>query len=191
MPGKVLSDGKDQLSDQAQNLCIDPTLSLFFSSLSFTILYCSSPSPLYWSHPLPHTHKHTHKCHKHAASLTYTHSLSSASVWLNTFSFLGTQQQSLTVSLSHTQHTHTLSHTLTHTPSGRNPAVCSCSALDMPDRLLWGGRFVCKNLFLIHSLIWLLMWANVGPAWKFFTPCDGLFWSFVPSDLLMLYFGYI
>jgi len=72
-------------------------------------------------------------------SRTLTHSLSS----LSAFSFFGTQQQPLSIT-----HTHSLTHPVD------NPAVCGCSSLDMPDRLLWGGRWVTPS--------WWVMWCLFG-----------------------------
>ncbi len=165
---------------------------LFFSPLSLSPSFTVVALPRSTDPTLSHIHTNTLTNATNMLPVSHTLTLSALppSDWIPFHSWALSNSLWPSLSLTHT-HTHSLSHTLTHTPSGRNPAVWSCSALDMPDRLLWGGRFVCKNLFLIHSLIWVLMWANVGPAWTFFTPCDGLFWSFVPSDLLMLYFGYI
>lgn len=145
--------------------------SFFISSLSFSILYCSIALPCSADPTLSHTHTNpTNPTNMLAVSRTLTLSAQTLSDWVPFHSW------TLSNSLSP-------SHTHTYTPSGRNPAVCGCSSLDMPDRLLWGGRWawelVCKNLFLIHSVILVLMWANVAATLHPGGLCGGLFGRFI------------
>ncbi len=130
-PGKEWSEGKDQLSDQAQNLCINPTLSLLFSSLSFTILYCSSPSLLRWSHPLPHTHKNTLTKPTNMLPVSHTLTLSALppSDWVPFHSWA--LSNSLWPSYTHT---HTLSHTLWKESCSLR---LQCSGYAGPSALRW------------------------------------------------------